>query len=124
MFEWECLVDFCVDVGAREPVVAEFGAAVEVDCCDDAHVALAPFAAAVGDLGFEEFECVEAKVWVWDFEALTEDCAGFVLHQQQTAMGFVAGDLLHDVQEVDGGEEVAKGENGDGFFGWWCGWVA
>lgn len=50
LFERKRLVDFCVDVGAREPVVAEFGAAVEVDCCDDAHVALAPFAAAIGDL--------------------------------------------------------------------------
>lgn len=61
---------------------------------------------------------------VWDFEALAEDCAGFVLHQQQAAVGFVAGDLLHDVQEVDSGEEVAEGEDGDGFFGWWCGGMA
>ena len=61
---------------------------------------------------------------VWDFEALAEDSAGFILHQKETAVGLVAGDLLHDVQEVDSGEEVAEGEDGDGFFGWWCGWVA
>jgi hypothetical protein len=30
-------------------------------------------------------------------------------------MGFVAGDLLHDVKVVDGREEVAEGEDRDGF---------
>ena len=32
-------------------------------------------------------------------------------------MGFVAGDLLHDVKVVDGGEEVAEGKDFDWFFG-------
>lgn len=80
LLERKRLIDFCVDVGAREPVIAELRTAVEVDCCDDAHVALAPFTAAVGDLGFKKFERVEAEVRVWDFKALAEDGAGFVLH--------------------------------------------
>lgn len=39
-------------------------------------------------------------------------------------MGFVPRDLLHDVEVVDGGEEVAEGEYFDWFFGEGRGWVA
>lgn len=102
------LFDLGVDVGAGKPVVAKLRAAVEVDGGDDTHVALAPFAAAVGDLGFEEFEGVEAEVRVGDFEALAEDGAGFVLDEKEASVRFAAGDLLHDVQVVDGGEEIAE----------------
>lgn len=108
LLERQGLFDLGVDVGAGEPVVAELRAAVEVDGGDNAHVALAPFAAAVGDLGFEEFEGVETEVRVGDFEALAEDGAGLVLDEEEASVCFVAGDLLHDVQVVDGGEEVAE----------------
>ena len=47
------LLDFRIDVASGKPVVAEFWATVEIHRCDDAHVSLAPFATAVGDLVFE-----------------------------------------------------------------------
>lgn len=117
LLEGQGLLDLGVDVGAREPVVAQLGAAVEVYGSDDAHVALAPFPAAVGDLGFEELERVQAEVVVGDLEALAEDRAGFVLDEKQAPVRFVPRDLLHDVEVVDGGEEVSEGVCGDGFLG-------
>lgn len=75
--------------------------AVEVYGGDDTHVTLAPFPATVRDLGFEEFEGVEAEVWVWDFDPLAEDSAGFVLDKEEAAVSFTAGDLLHYVKVID-----------------------
>lgn len=46
---------------------------------------------------FEEFESVEAEVRVGNLEALAQDRAGFILYQKETAVRFVASDLLHDV---------------------------
>lgn len=80
LFEGECFFDFGVDVAACEPVVAELGPAVQVDGGDDAHVALSPFAAAVGDLVFEKLERIESELGLGDFEGLFEDVGGFVLH--------------------------------------------
>lgn len=61
---------------------------------------------------------------VWDLEALAEDVAGLVLHKQETAVRLIACDLLHHVQVVDGGEEIAKGEDRDWLFGGRRCWVA
>lgn len=96
LLEGQGLLDLGVNVGAREPVVAELGPAVEVDGGDDAHVALAPLAAAVGDLGFEKLERVETEVVVWDLETLAEDRTGLILNEQEAPVGFIPGDLLHD----------------------------
>lgn len=52
------LLDLGIDVRPGKPVVAQLGPAVQVDGGDDAHVRLAPLAAAVRDLGFEKFERV------------------------------------------------------------------
>ena len=76
---------------------------------DDAHVSLPPFAAAVRGLGFEEFEGVETEVWLGDLEGFAEDGAGFVLNEEQCAMGFSLGDFLEEAEEVDVGEEEARG---------------
>lgn len=39
---------------------------------------------------------------VWDFDPLAEDGAGFVLDEEEAAVGFVAGDFLHYVEVVYG----------------------
>jgi hypothetical protein len=64
-------------------------------------------------LAFEQFEGVEAEFRLWDFERFLEDGGGFVLYQEEVAVGFVFTNLLHDAEIVDGGEEVAPGEVGD-----------
>ncbi len=108
------LLDLGIDVAAGEPVVAQLGPAVQVDGGDDAHVGLAPLAAAVGDLRLEELERVQAQLGLWDLEPFAQDGGGFVLHEEEGAVGFVFGDLLHDAEVGDCGEEVAVGESGYG----------
>ena len=76
---------------------------------DDAHVSLPPFAAAVRGLGFEELEGVKTEVWLGALEGVAEECAGFVLDEEQCAMGFSLGDFLEEAEEVDVGEEEARG---------------
>lgn len=78
---------------------------MQVDGRDDAHVGLPPFAAAVGDLGFEQLERVEPQLGLGDFERAPEDGAGFVLDEEEGAVGFALGDLLEEAEEADGGEE-------------------
>lgn len=74
----------------------------------------------------EQLERVQAQLGLRDLEGLLEDVGGFVLDEEKVAMGFVLADLLHDAEEVDGGEEVAPREFGDGFV--WvrglCCWIA
>lgn len=118
------LLDLGIDIAAGQPVVAQLGPAVQVDGGDDAHVGLAPLAAAVGDLRLEELERVEAQFGLRDLERFTEDGGGFVLDEEEGAVRFVFGDLLHDAQVGDGGEEIAGGEGRDGGGGVRRGWVA
>jgi hypothetical protein len=54
---------------------------------------------------------------IGDFKAFSEYCTRLILHEQKAAMRFVASNLLHDVKVIDGGEEVAEGEDGYGLFG-------
>lgn len=82
---------------------------MQINSRDDAHVSLAPFATAVRRLGFEQLEGVEAEVGLGDFKGFAEDGAGFVLHEEQGAVGFALGDLLEQAEEVDGCEEEAGG---------------
>jgi hypothetical protein len=77
---------------------------------DDLHVVLPPLSPAVGDLGFEEFEYVEAKHRVRNTEDAAEDLAGFILDEEEDAMSLAAGDFLEDPEEVDRGLELAEGE--------------
>lgn len=78
---------------------------MQIDGRDDAHISLAPFPAAVRGLRFEQLERVEAEVGLGDLERFAEDGAGFVLHEEEGAMGFALGDLLEQPEEVDGCEE-------------------
>jgi hypothetical protein len=43
---------------------------------------LPPFATAVWDLVFEEFEGVEAELMLWYLEGFLEDVGGLVLHKE------------------------------------------
>ena len=113
------LLDHAVDVAAAQPLVPELGPAVQVDGRDDAHVGLAPLPAAVRGLRLEELERVEAEVGLGDLERFAEDGAGFVLHEEQRAVGFSLGDLLEQTEEVDVGEEesgcvIREGRLGQG----------
>lgn len=112
LLERDGLLDDAVDIAAAEPFVAQLGLAVQVDGGDDAHVGLAPLAAAVGDLGLEQLERVEAEVGLGDLEGAAEDGGGFVLHEEEGAVGFALGDLLEEPEERDGGEEEAGGVGG------------
>ena len=76
---------------------------------DDAHVGLPPLAPAVGCLRLEQLERVEAEVRLGDLERLAQDGAGFVLDEQEGAVGFTLGDLLEQAEQVDVGEEEARG---------------
>lgn len=82
---------------------------------------LTPLPSAVRDLRFEKFERVEAEVGVGDLDSLAQDGTGFVLDKEEAAVGFVAGDLLHDVEEVDDREEVSERVRGDRCLGERCG---
>lgn len=61
---------------------------------------------------------------VRDLEAFAQNRAGLILHEEEAAVCFVPRDLLHDVQVVDGGEEVAEGEDGYRLLRGWCGRIA
>lgn len=54
---------------------------MQIDGGDDAHIRLAPLAAAVRDLALEELERVEAQGRLRDLEGFAENGGGFVLHQ-------------------------------------------
>lgn len=82
---------------------------MQIDGRDDAHVGLSPFPTAVRRLRFEQLERVKAEVGLGDLERFAEDGAGFVLHEEQRAMGFSLGDLLEQAEEVDGCEEESGG---------------
>ena len=69
---------------------------MQINSRDDAHVRLAPLAAAVGHLGLEQFECVQTHRWLGDFEGFAENGAGFVLDKKEGAMGFAFGDFLEE----------------------------
>lgn len=112
----QALLDFAVHVTSGEPVVAKLRSAVEVDVCDDSHVALAPLAAAVRHLALEQLEGIQPQFLLLAFERLAEDCAALVLHEREVAVRLALDHFLHHAQEVDGCEEVAPGEDGDG--GW------
>lgn len=118
------LVDLGVHVAVSEPDVPQLRPTVQVDRRDDAHVGLPPLAPAIGHLGLEEFEGVEPQEGVWDFQGLAQDRAGFVLHEEEAAVGFAAGDLLHDPEEGYRGEEVAPAVCFDWGLGEWGGGVA
>ena len=96
LLQGQRLLHFGVDVAARKPVVAELRPAVQVDLSDDAHVGLAPLAAAVGDLALEELQRVQAQFGLRDLEGFAQDGGGFVLHEKEGAVRFVFGDFLHD----------------------------
>lgn len=49
----------------------------------------------------EELEGVEAQLVLRDFERFLEDIGGFVLDEEEVAVGFVFADLLHDAEVVD-----------------------
>ena len=66
LFEREGFLDDAIDVTAAQPLVAQLRAAVEVDGRDDPHVGLAPLAAAVGHLAFEQLERVESQIRLGD----------------------------------------------------------
>lgn len=82
---------------------------MQVNSRDDAHIPLTPLASTVGDLGFEQLEGVEAEIGLGDFDALFEDRAGFVLDEEEGAVGFAFGYLLEEAQEIDVCEEEAGG---------------
>lgn len=109
LLQGDGLLDDAVDVAAAEPLVAQLGPAVQVDSRDDAHVGLAPLAAAVRGLRLEELERVEAESGLGDLERLAEDGAGLVLDEEEGAVGLALGDLLEEAEEVDVGEEEAGG---------------
>ena len=46
-------------------------------------------------------------MWLRDLEGFAEDGAGFVLHQEEGAVGFPLGDLLEEAQKIDICEEEA-----------------
>lgn len=75
LFQRHGLLDHAVDVAAAEPFVAQLGPAVQVDGRDDAHVGLAPFAAAVRHLRLEELERVEPQLRLRDLERASQDGA-------------------------------------------------
>lgn len=99
------LLDHAVDIATAQPFVSELGSAVQVYRRDDAHVGLSPFPTAVRSLRFEQLERVETEVGLGDLERFAEDGAGFVLHEEQRAMGFPLGDFLEQTKEVDVCEE-------------------
>jgi hypothetical protein len=68
-------------------------------------------------LALEQLERVEAEFGLWNFEGFLEDGGGFVLYEEEVSVGFVLADLLNDAKVVDGGEEVAPREVGDGLEG-------
>lgn len=74
----------------------------------------------------EKLERVEAQFRLGDLQGFLEDVGGFVLYEEEVTMSLVLADLLHHTQEVDGGEEVAPRELGDGlvWVGGFGGWVA
>lgn len=109
LLQRHALIHLGIDIAAGEPVVAQLGSAVQVHGRDDAHVALAPLAAAVGDLVFEELERVQAQQGLRHFERFAEVGAGFVGDEHEVAVGFVFADFLHDAEDVDAGEEGAPG---------------
>lgn len=82
---------------------------MQVNGRDDAHVGLAPLAAAVRRLRLEELERVEAEGGLGDLERLAEDGARLVLDEEEGAVRFALGDLLQEPEEVDVGEEEARG---------------
>jgi hypothetical protein len=85
---------------------------MQIDGCDDTHIALAPLAAAIGDLVFEELESIETQFMLGDLESFLEDVGGLVLNKKEVAMCFVLTDLLHDAKVVYGAEEVTPREVG------------
>lgn len=52
-----------------------------------------------------------------DFEAFTENRAGFILNQQEAPMGLVFCDLLHNMEVVYSRKEVAERVCRNWFFG-------
>lgn len=87
---------------------------MQIDRRDDLHIALTPLPSTVRDLGFEKLEDVKAQDRIRDTQDAAQDLAGFVLHEQEDAVGFAAGDFLQDAEEVNGGLELAEGESGYG----------
>ena len=86
---------------------------MQVDGGDDAHVGLAPLAAAVGHLRLEELERVQPQGVLRDLEQAAQDGGGLVLHEEEGAVGFALGDLLEEAQVRDGGVEEAGGIGGE-----------
>ena len=87
---------------------------MQIHARDDPHVPLPPFAAAELDLLFEEFEDGEAELGLGDLEVFSEDGAGFVLDQEEGAVGVGFGDFLDEGEERGGGVEEAGGVGCDG----------
>lgn len=114
LLEGQGLLDVGVDVGPGQPLVAQLRAAVQVHRGDNAHVALAPLAAAVGDLVLEQLQRVEPQLGLRHLERLADDVRRLVLHQQQVPVRLALADLLHDPQVVNQREEVAPRELCDG----------
>ena len=115
LFERDGLLDGLLDgAAAGDPLVAQLGPDVQVDGGDDAHVGLAPLAAAEGDLAFEQLERVQSQGVLGDLEEAAQDGAGFVLHEEQAPVGFALGDFLEEAQVRGGGVEEAWGVGGEG----------
>lgn len=103
------LLHHAIHVPAAQPLVPQLGPAVQIYSRDDAHVRLPPLAPAVRRLRLEQLERVKAEVGLGDLERLAQDGAGFVLDEQEGAVGFALGDLLQQTEQVDVGEEEAGG---------------
>ena len=65
-------------------------------------------------MGFEEFEDIQPQGGFGDAQNAAQDLAGFELHEEQDAVGFVAGEFLEGAEEVDGRVELAEAEGLDG----------
>lgn len=107
---------------------------MQVYACDDTHVALPPFAAAELYLLLEEFEDAEPELRLGNLEVLAKDGAGFVLHEEEGAVGVGFCNLLQEREEGGSRMEEAGGVGLDrrgreggcgvaefvhGWFGWW-----
>lgn len=114
LLERHALIDLGIDVTARKPIVAKLRSAVQVHGGDDAHVALAPLAAAVRDLVLEELERVQSELRLRDLQAFAQELRAFVADEHEVSVRFVLADFLHDAHVVYACEERAPRERRDG----------
>lgn len=87
-------------VEAGEPVIAQSRPAVQIDCGDDAHVALTPLAWTVRHLPLEQLEALQAQLGRRDSKRLFEHDGELVLHHEQLTVRLMLDKLLQDTQVV------------------------